>query len=114
MLKNFVTPIINVFVALQYLPASLLLTGVGGLSLSSTLVCRMMLRLRSDGNRHDRDSCVTEQTTVVTLSDLSGELSSVPPVVSVQFGGYGNEENSELKRDWDRDRDYERRSMRMR
>ncbi|KAF8491340.1 hypothetical protein F5888DRAFT_1909595 [Russula emetica] len=90
MLKNFVTPIINV--------------------LSSTLVCRMMLRLRSDGNR---DSRVTEQLTVLTLSELSGELSSVPPTASVHFGGYGNEENSELKRDWDRDRDrdHERRSM---
>jgi hypothetical protein len=59
----------------------------------------MMLRLRSDGNR---DSRVTEQLTVLTLSELSGELSSVPPTVSVHFGGNGNEENSELKRDWDR------------
>jgi hypothetical protein len=74
----------------------------------------MMLRLRSDGNRCD--SRVTEQTTVLTLSDLSGELSSVPPSVSVHFGGYGNEESSELKRAsaWESGRDYERRSMQMR
>jgi hypothetical protein len=53
----------------------------------------MMLRLRSDGDRHDCDSRVTEQTTVLTLSELSGELSSVPPSVGVHSGGYGNEEN---------------------
>lgn len=70
-----------------------------GLSLSSTLVSRMMLRLRSDGIRHYRDSRVTEQSTVLTLSDLSGELFSVPPAVSVHCGGCGNEENLELKRD---------------
>lgn len=74
MLKNFVTPIINV--------------------LSSTLVSRMMLRLRSDGDRHDCDSHVTEQTTVLTLSELSGELSRVPPSVSVHSGGYSKEENT--------------------
>lgn len=74
----------------------------------------MMLRLRSDGNRHYRDSRVTEQTTVITLSELSGEISSVPPSVSVHFGGCGNEENPVLKRDWDWDRDHERRSMQMR
>ena len=98
MLKNYITPIINMFVALQY-PASPLLIGVAGrdLSLSSTLVSRMMLRLRSGGDRHNRGSRVTGQTTVVTLSDLSGELSSVPPSASVHFGGYGNEENLELK-----------------
>jgi len=65
----------------------------------------MMLRLRSDGNQPYCDSRVTEQATVITLSELSGELSSVPPSVSVHFGGYGNEENPELKRDWDWDRD---------
>jgi len=76
----------------------------------------MMLRLRSDGNRHHCDSRATEQNTVITLSDLSGELelSSVPPSVSVHFGGYGKEENPELKRDWDWDREYERRSIQMR
>jgi len=93
MLKTFVTPIINVFVALQYLRFTVA-DRFWGLSLSSTLVCRMMLRLRSDGNRHYCDSCVTEQTTVLTLSDLSGELYGVPPPASVvHFGGYGNEEN---------------------
>jgi hypothetical protein len=74
----------------------------------------MMLRLRSDGNRHYFDSRVTEQTTVIALSELSGEVSSVPPSVSVHFGGYGNEENPELKRDWDLDRGHERRSTQMR
>jgi hypothetical protein len=74
----------------------------------------MMLRLRSDGNRNYCDSGMTEQTTVLVLSELSGELSSVPPSVSVHLGGYGNEENPELKRDWDWDRDHERRSMQMR
>jgi hypothetical protein len=59
----------------------------------------MMLRLRSDGNRHHCDSRVTEQTTVITLSDLSGELSSVPPSVSVHLDGCGDGENSELKRE---------------
>jgi hypothetical protein len=74
----------------------------------------MMLRLRSDGNRHYCGSRVTEQTTVLTLSELSGELSCGPPTVSVHFVGYGNEENSELKRDMDQDRDYERCTMQMR
>jgi hypothetical protein len=59
----------------------------------------MMLRLRSDGRRHRRDSRVTEQTTELTLSDLSGELAGIPPTVSARCGGYGNEENLELKRD---------------
>jgi hypothetical protein len=85
-----------------------------GVSLSSTLASRMMLRLRSDGNRNYCDSGMTEQTTVLVLSELSGELSSVPPSVSVHLGVYGNEENPELKRDWDWDRDHERRSMQMR
>lgn len=58
----------------------------------------MMLRLRSDGKRNHRDSRVTEHTTVLTLSDLSGELASVPPTVSVvHCGGYGDGENSGLK-----------------
>ena len=104
MLKYFVTPSINVFVALQC-PRFTVTDDADrcrGLSLSSTLVSRMMLRLRSDGNPHYYDSHVTEQTTVLTLSDLSGELSSVPPsalTVSAHFGGCGDEENSELKRD---------------
>lgn len=93
-LKNFVTPTINVFVALQY-PRFTVADRCWGLSLSSTLVSRMMLRLRSD--------CVTEQATVVTLSDLTVELSSVSPTVSVHLGGYGNEEDLELKGDFDRD-----------
>ena len=36
---------------------------------------------------------------MLTLSELSGELSSAPPTVSVHFGGYGDEEDSELKQD---------------
>ena len=73
-----------------------------------------MLRLRSDSNRHYFDSVVTEQTTALALSELSGELSNAPPSVSVHLGGYGNEENPERKRDWDWDRVHERRSMQMR
>jgi hypothetical protein len=103
MLKNFVTPIINMFVALEY-PRFTVADRCRGLSLSSTLVSRMMLRLRSDGDRHSCDSRMTEQTTVlITLSDLSGELDSIPPTPSdsLRFGGSrdGNEEDSELKRD---------------
>ena len=98
MLKYLVTPFINTFVALQY-PRFTVADRCRGLSLSSTLVSRMMLRLRSDGDRHYRDSHVTGQTTVLTLSDLSGELSSVPPTISVHCGECSNEENSELKRD---------------
>ena len=97
MLKNFVTPMINVFVALQYRHFTAA-DRCQGPSLSSTLVSRMMLRLRSDGTRHYCDSRMMEQTTVQTLSELSGELSSVPPTVSVHFGGYGDEEDSGLKR----------------
>ena len=74
----------------------------------------MMLRLRSDSNRPYFDSRVTEQTTVLVLSELGCELSSVPPSMSVHLDGYGNEENPELKRDWDWDRDHERRSVQMR
>jgi hypothetical protein len=51
---------------------------------------------------------------MIMLSELSGELSSVPPSVSVHFGGCGNEENPELKRGWDWDLDHERRSMQTR
>jgi hypothetical protein len=98
MLKYFVLPFINTFVALQYSRFTVT-DRCRGLSLSSTLVSRMMLSLRSDGKRHYRDSRVAEQTTVLTLSDLSGELVSVPPTVSVYCGGYGNEEHLELKRD---------------
>jgi hypothetical protein len=93
-----------------FLPLPNLIIGVGPgfqISLSSTLVSRMMLRLRSDGGkRHYRDSraCVTnssEQTTVLTLSDLlvSGELPSVPPTVRVVHGGGYGTEDSALKRD---------------
>jgi hypothetical protein len=77
-----------------------------GLSLSTTLVSRSMLRLRSDDTQHHRDLRVTEQTADVyfvptLLSELSGELPSTPTAVME----YGNEEDSELKRD--RERCYE-------
>ncbi len=63
-----------------------------GLSLSTTLVSRMMLRLRSGGTRRHCDSRVTVQTTVLTLSELSGELSSVAPTMM----SYYIEDDSEL------------------
>ena len=71
-----------------------------GLSLSTTLVSRSMLRLRSDFAQ--RDLRVTEQNTdvffVPTLSGLSGELPSTP----IAMTEYGEEEYPELKRNRER------------
>ncbi|KAF8466479.1 hypothetical protein DFH94DRAFT_780937 [Russula ochroleuca] len=65
LLKNFCTPFTNV--------------------LSTTLVSRTMLRLRSDDNQRHRDLRVTEQTT-----DLSGELPTTPTAMT----GNGDDEDS--------------------
>ena len=101
-IKNFCTPFTTVFVDLLYLHITLA-DWHRGPSLSTTLVSRSMLRLRSEDSRHHHDSHVTEQTSdvrfVPTLSELSG-LSIVPVVMA----GHDDEKI------WGRS-DYETRSM---